>query len=259
MGSIIILMSLRGLVKKISISGSRVDPLLIEQDKVKWQEERVNLLMSRQIPQGSEEFGFFPPRKTPDELGPPVPVPPMSAIRLSFLKWQKAQGENITPELNLFCQTFCNGKPHAYVGEGSTKAYEEAIAYAESDYALRTKMLLIDWEEIPEDVDCIFLGVLFPKNSAALLRGDTWFSATGLLEMLAIEDIDEEKWKREYDQWPQWDKDPANNRAELADKDLFKKEPEFFMKNSVYSTYLCDRELGFTQSYLWGKFVDFYS
>lgn len=244
------------LVKKISVSGSRADPYLLEQDKVKWQEERDNLLMSRAIPKPDdmEEMDLFPQRKTEDELGPPIPLPPMTAIRLSFLNCQTLKnGEHTYPQLQLFCQSFCSGKPHCSVSENSKKAFEEAIVFGSDDKILQTKMLLVDWTDIPEDIDCIFIGVLFPKNSAKLLRGNIWFSATGMLEMLSMDDLDEDNWTRDSKDWPQWDLHYSPVRANLANEDMFKNAPEFFLKNSVFSTYLCDKELGYTQSYLWGK------
>lgn len=248
-------MSLRSFVRKISMNRD-VNLVEVQEDEMKWKEERESLLVSRlNTPAEGEITELYPPRKTEGELGPPVPIPEMAAIRLTHLVKQKMQnGLFITePDIQLFCQSFAKDQKHSFVNEVNTKAYEEAIAFGSTvDGKLSTKMLLFDWDAIPSFVDCIFIGILLPHNSDGKIRGENIFSSTGMLELLDLNDVDEDKWMRDNNSWPVWDYD-SPVRIQLAEKDMFKGEPEFFSKNSIYSTYLCSKETGLTKAYLWGK------
>ena len=247
--------SLRTFVRKIS-NRDTVNPVIVQQDELQWKEERESLLVSRIcVPSEGEVTDLYPVRKGEEELGPPVPIPPMSAIRLSFLNRQREKQliRWVEPDLKLFCQAFCKDKRHAVINEDVVKVYEEALAFGSTvTDKLRTQMILADWEAIPVDVDCIFIGVLLPKNSDGAIRDGPMFSSTGLLELLNLDDIDENQWMRQDANWPVWDVD-SPVRIQMAEKDLFKLEPEFFYKNSTYSTYLCSKEMGLTRGYLWGK------
>jgi hypothetical protein len=250
-------MSLRGLVRRISTSGPSINPVVAERDKVSWDAERQELLQSRVLPgvSGGAD-GVLPSQKSSLQLGLPVVLPSLSAIRFSAHPRQHRKRNSplsLDSFPQLFLQPFAGCKPLPPIWGSSGSAFDEAIHIYGDNYAGRlwTNLAMVDWDFIPESVDCIFIGLILPNNS---YQGNSnSYAASGLLEVLPSDLIDDINWRKCDIMWPAWDSLDQDQRSERAEQDLFKPNPELFHPEAIYSTYIAKSETGFANSYIWAK------
>ena len=250
-------MTLRSLTKKLSLNRG-VDDVVLEEDRLLWNQERSHLCQSRIQPKKDSQLELLPPRPTALQLGAPIPVPPMCAVRFSSHPRQHYLG-HIPFSLDsygwLFVLPFRGTKALPPNHFHNSTAFDGAITLHQDSCANRmwTSMALIDFEYLPQTVDRLFIGIHLPNN---FYNPDTTippvtrkYAASGLIELINADMVDEEKWRRSDLLWPAWEL--ASKRAEKAEEDMFKQKPELFDLNALHSTYICERETGYLKNYLW--------
>ena len=242
---------IRSLVRRVSSSAS-VPNAIHGQEEAKWQVEREELLVSRLVPMADAprmNASHIPPPKSALLLGPAVELPVHCAFRFTSRERQYRHGGLKAATPKLFGVPFAGGKVQPFIWESNPSAFQEVIMLgSHSDHNLLTQMMLVDWDFIPPEVDCLVMGLLLPCNYYAHYGQ---FSATGLLELLPADAVDENEWTRKYDNWPHWES--FGDSGECAEVDLFRPVPELFDLSALYSTYVCASEVGFVNSYIWGK------